>query len=94
MKTDMYLRKELEQAYATSVKDNKKVFLIVNTGMEDSILPDFLTNKGEQTLDISPLAVRNLEFTPDYIEFSASFGKSLYNLSIPYDAAIALIEGD
>lgn len=85
--------KEFIDAYHGILQTEKKVYIHVSTDMKDTVLPEELRNKGDQVLDISPTAVRDITFGSKYLEFSTSFNGKICNISLPYDCVICMIQG-
>lgn len=85
---------DFKKAYISAIDKNKHVFIYIMTNMPDTIIPDSLRNTGNQSLNISPKAVRHLDFGPKYIEFKATFDHIPETCSIPYDAIHFMTEND
>ncbi|MDN5937774.1 MAG: ClpXP protease specificity-enhancing factor [Salinisphaera sp.] len=52
--------------------------------------PEFVTDEGKITVNISPTAVRNLDLGNELIRFSARFSGRAFQVSIPPGAVLAL----
>ena len=65
--------------------------ILVNANYPDCHVPlDYVEKNGEITLNISPLAVRDINMTNDLIEFQASFSGVVYTISVPVRAVLGI----
>ena len=63
--------------------------LVAATG-ENVVVPQHLVKDGSIILNVSPSAVRDLEFGTEYVSFSARFGGNAYDIAVPITAVRAI----
>lgn len=64
--------------------------LLVNTELDDVLVPEKYIEDGRIVLNISPSAVKGLVMGNDVIEFSARFGGTPFQLYIPVISVLAV----
>jgi stringent starvation protein B len=65
-------------------------YVVINATSPRCRVPVEYIENGEITLNISPIAVRNLNITNDLLEFSASFSGVIHFISAPTKAILAI----
>jgi stringent starvation protein B len=82
------------KAYLESTLSGKEVYLSFDSNDDDLVIPEHLKKTGDVTLNVSKNAIRDIEFTPKYLEFRTCFNQIPEIVSLPYSSIIALIEAD
>lgn len=65
-------------------------YLVLNANYPRCHVPQDHVENGEITLNISPLAIRDINITNDLIEFRASFSGVVHLISAPVKAVLAI----
>lgn len=65
-------------------------YIVINANFPRCRVPLEHVENGEITLNISPVAVRDLSLNNDLIEFRASFSGVVYHISAPTKAVLAI----
>ncbi|MCD6038717.1 MAG: sspB [Gammaproteobacteria bacterium] len=65
-------------------------YIVVNANFPRCHVPLEHVENGEITLNISPMAVRDLNIANNLVEFKASFSGQVYSISAPMGAILAI----
>ncbi len=65
-------------------------YIVINASFPRCRVPMEHVENGEITLNISPIAVRDLNITNDLLEFKASFSGTVHLISAPIKAVLAI----
>lgn len=65
-------------------------YIVINANFPHCHLPSEHVENGEITLNISPIAIRDLNITNDLLEFRASFSGVVHLISAPIKAILAI----
>lgn len=76
--------------YEWIVANNCSPYLLVNTLIEGSSIPQEYTAKDKIILNVSPKAVRGLNLGDRSVEFSARFGGKPFDIVVPIRAVMAI----
>ncbi|MBL6751209.1 MAG: ClpXP protease specificity-enhancing factor [Nevskia sp.] len=77
--------------YAWAMDNGFTPHLVVAADQPGVTVPRPYVKDGRITLDISPMAVRNLNLDDDPIFFSARFGGVAFDIVVPSGAVLALV---
>ncbi len=80
----------LRAFYDWIVDNNHTPYLAINAEVEGTIVPKQYIENGKITLNISPLAVRDLNLGNEVVTFSARFSGVLFNINVPLRAILAI----
>lgn len=80
----------LRAFYDWIVDNNHTPYLAINAEVEGTLVPKQYIENGKITLNISPLAVRDLNLGNDTVTFSARFSGVLFNINVPLRAILAI----
>lgn len=85
------LRPFLVQAtYDWIIQHGLTPYLLVDAEYLGAEVPGEYVDEGRIVLNISPMAVRNLQIEPDYLGFEASFSGEAWNVYVPTGAVLAI----
>lgn len=76
--------------YEWIVVNNCSPYLLVNSTIEGTRVPQEYVTKDKIILNVSPTAVRDLQLGDQLIEFNARFAGKPFSLSIPVGAVMAI----
>ena len=65
-------------------------YIVINANFPRAHVPAEHVENGEITLNVSPMAVRDLKITNDLLEFKASFSGVVHYISAPCKAVLAI----
>ncbi len=65
-------------------------YIVLNTELPDINVPRQYIQNGQIILDISPMAVTDLDLSNDWVLFQARFGGVEYSISAPMQAVLAI----
>jgi len=65
-------------------------YIVINANFPHCQVPSEHVENGEITLNISPMAIRDLNITNDLLEFRASFSGVVHLISAPIKAVLAI----
>ena len=85
------LRPFLVQAtYDWIIQHSFTPYLLVDAEYPGVEVPGEYVDEGRIVLNISPMAVRNLQIEPEYLGFEASFSGESWNVYVPTGAVLAI----
>ncbi len=70
--------------------NNLTPHILVDANAEDVKVPSQFINDGKIVLNISPVAVKDLQISNDIIKFSARFSGKTYHISVPVGTVLAI----
>ncbi len=70
--------------------NNLTPHILVDANAEDVKVPSQFINDGKIVLNISPVAVKDLQISNDFIIFSARFSGKTYHISVPVGTVLAI----
>ena len=65
--------------------------IVVDAQQEQVRVPAAYVREGKIVLNISPSAVRGLSLGNEWVEFSARFGGTSFDVTVPIDAVLAIM---
>lgn len=81
----------LIRAFYDWIVDNKCTpFLVANANFPRCVVPKEFIEDGQITLNVAPIAVRDLKLGNEVVEFRASFSGIVHIISIPVKAILAI----
>ena len=84
-------RPYLLRALSDWILDNHMTpHLLVDAEADDVHVPSQYIDNGKIVLNISPNAIRQLEIGKETVLFSARFGGTLFNISVPIKSVLAI----
>ncbi len=72
------------------IDNNMTPYMLVDAELEQVIVPREYVREGRITLNVSYIAVQNLQINNDWIEFTARFGGRPFAVSVPMYAVLAI----
>jgi len=71
------------------IDNNQTPYVLVEAGAGVQV-PEGYVNDGRIVLNVSPLAIRNLSITNDFVMFGGRFGGQSFPVSVPLHAVMAV----
>lgn len=84
-------RPYLLRAFFEWIVDNETTpYIVVNADYLGVVVPREFVENGRIVLNISPMAVRELELANDHVKFNARFGLAAHDIFVPIKAITAI----
>ncbi len=65
-------------------------YILVDTGIDQVLVPPGIANDGKVVLNLAPAAIENLEMTNEHVSFSARFNGVAENIYCPITSLLAI----